>query len=560
MIPSPSLRRLTWTIALALNVWPPPPLHAEGLNLQGAATQPVAEPAAGEIALTLDEAVRRAIERNADLAIVRLEPEAGTIRVAQAESAFRPVLSTALGMTRVTTPPTSSLFGDSGVENTDWFGSGTLRQRLLTGGGTWLASWDAQRTTTNSPLSSYNPDLGSSLLLAFSQPLLRDREIDAARQQLIVTRRNKDISDLQFKEAVVQTTASVKTAYWDLKATLANVAVQQRSLELAEELARQNKARVDVGQLPPLDLLAAQAEAAQRREQLIEARRLAGDSEDRLRRLIMDPADRSFWNVRLSPVDEPRADEPTPDVDAAIAATLTGRLDLEQARKLVENAVSAVRFYQNQRRPDVRLEASYAPTGLGGTQLIRNGFLGDIIGRNQTSFGSTLGQILTGDYPSWSVGLTVNYALGRSYEDAGLARAEIDRRQAEARVSTLELQAVEELRRANRTVGSARERIDATRVGAELAEERLQVEQRRFEVGLSTSFLVTQAQRDLAQARVAQLQAMLDFQSALIAFELLRQAPALSSATSLGLNGATVVALPPGQPRGIAPASGTGGF
>lgn len=512
------------------------------------------------MALTLDEAVRRALERNADLAIVRLEPEAGTTRVEQAESAFRPVLSTTFGMTRVTTPPTSSLFGDSGVKNTDWFASGTLRQRLFAGGGTWLASWDAQRTTTNSPLSSYDPDLGSSLLLAFSQPLLRDREVDPARQQLIVTRRNKAISDLQFKEAVVQTTASVKAAYWNLKATLANIAVQQRSLELAEELARQNKARVDVGQLPPLDLLAAQAEAAQRREQLIEARRLAGDSEDRLRRLIMDPADRSFWNVRLSPVDEPMPDGPGPDVDAAVSTMLTSRLDLEQARTLVESAVSAVRFYENQRRPDVRLEASYAPTGLGGTQLVRNGFLGDIVGRNQTSFGSTLGQILTADYPSWSFGVTVNYPLGRSYEEAGLARAEIDRRQAEARVTTLELQAVEELRRAARTVGSARERIGATRVGAELAEERLQVEQRRFDVGLSTSFLVTQAQRDLAQARVAQLQAVLDYQSALIAFELLQQAPSVSTASSLGLSGATVVALPPGQPRGIAATSGTGGF
>ena len=125
--------------------------------------------------------------------------------------------------------------------------------------------------------------------------------MDLARQQTIVARRNLESSELRVRESVVQTTAAVKQAYWTLKATLANVTVQQRSLELAQELARQNKARVDVGQTPPLDLLQAEAEVAQRRENLIRANTAAGDAEDRLRRLIMDPADASFWRVRLDP-------------------------------------------------------------------------------------------------------------------------------------------------------------------------------------------------------------------------------------------------------------------
>ena len=116
--------------------------------------------------------------------------------------------------------------------------------------------------------------------------------MDLARQQTIVARRNLESSELRVRESVVQTTAAVKQAYWTLKATLANVTVQQRSLELAQELARQNKTRVDVGQTPPLDLLQAEAEVAQRRENLIRANTAAGDAEDRLRRLIMDPVGR----------------------------------------------------------------------------------------------------------------------------------------------------------------------------------------------------------------------------------------------------------------------------
>ena len=124
----------------------------------------------------------------------------------------------------------------------------------------------------------------------------------------------------------MQTTAAVKQAYWTLKATLANVTVQQRSLELAQELARQNKARVDVGQTPPLDLLQAEAEVAQRRENLIRATTAAGDAEDRLRRLIMDPADVSFWRMRLNPSDEPIFSGVLPDVDAIATGGFDGRL------------------------------------------------------------------------------------------------------------------------------------------------------------------------------------------------------------------------------------------
>ena len=108
-----------------------------------------------------------------------------------------------------------------------------MRQRLPWGSGTWSVSWDTSRTTTNNPFSSFDPSLQSGFQIAFSQPLLRDREIDAARQQYIIAKRNQESSELRFREAVVQTVAAVKQAYWTLKATSANVAVQQRSLELA---------------------------------------------------------------------------------------------------------------------------------------------------------------------------------------------------------------------------------------------------------------------------------------------------------------------------------------
>lgn len=504
------------------------------------------------IQLTLDDAVRRALENNPDLAIVRLGTEVEAAHVGESRAAFAPVFSTVLGRSGNVTPPTNFFLGDSGVNVNDWFSSTGVRQRLPWGAGTWSVSWDTSRTTTNNPISSFDPSLQSGVQVAFSQPLLRDRAIDAARQQYLIAKRNQESSELRFRESVVQTVAAVKQAYWILKATMANVTVQQRSLDLARELARQNKVRVDAGQIPPIDFVQAEAEAAERQENLIRASTAAGDAEDSLRRLIMDPADASFWRKRLDPVEEPAARLPLPDVDTAVTAALNARYDIIVAGHELENARTNVKFLSNQKLPDVRLETSYRGSGLGGTQLLRTGaFPGVVSGTLTRSFGDAISQAFTPDYRTWSLGVTVNYPLGRSYEDASLARADIEQRQGQQRIASLRLQVAETIRQAARQIQSTTERIEAARVGATLAQQRLDSEQRRYEVGLSTTFLVTQAQRDLLQAEVNVLQTTLDYQSSLVNFEAVQQAPPLTAGNTLGLRGASVVSLPTAVPRGI---------
>jgi outer membrane protein len=504
------------------------------------------------VELTLESAVRRAVENNPDLAIVRLGRDLELTRVAESQGAFVPLFSTTLGRTGDVAPPSTFLFGEQGIGVNDWFSSTGVRQRVPWGGGTWSASWDASRTTSSNPLNSFDPSLQSRVQVALSQPLLRDREIDQARQQYIIARRNQDTSELRFRESVVQTVAAVKQSYWTLKALLANVTVQQRSLELAEELVRQNRARVDVGQAPPLDLVQAEAEVAQRRENVIRANSAAGDAEDRLRRLIMNPASTSFWRTRLNPIDDVTAGGPLPDVDAAVTSALERRLDLARARNDVANAGTDIDFYSNQRLPDVRLEMSYRGNGLGGTQFLRTGgFPGVVTGTSKRSFGNVLDQVFTNEFSTWSFGLTMSYPIGHSYEEAGLARAGIERRQAAQRIASLQLEAAEGVRQAARQLHSTSERIEAARAGAKLAEERVDTEQRRFQVGLSTTFLVTQAQRDLVQAQVNLLQATLDHQSSLVNFEALQQAPPLAAGETVAVSGTEIIRVPTFSPSGV---------
>ncbi len=298
----------------------------------------------------------------------------------------------------------------------------------------------------------------------------------------------------------------------------AAVAVQQRSLDLSLELERNNRARVDVGQSPPLDLVSAQAEVAQRRENLIIAQTLVRQTEDNLRLLIIDSKRPDFWSIRLDPVDLVPPVGPVPDVDAAVRGALDQRTDLARTRKQIQNDDTAVALAKSEVLPDLRLQASYLTNGLGGTELIRDSFLGPVIGQTFTPYGDVLRQLFAANYPTWTVGFTVSYPLGKSFEEATLARTQLQRTQATAQLRSAEFKAVREIRQAALQLEQNRQRIETTRVARELSEQRLDAEQRRFEVGMSTNFNVIQAQRDLAVARNDELQAQLDYQLAWIAF------------------------------------------
>jgi outer membrane protein TolC len=324
--------------------------------------------------------------------------------------------------------------------------------------------------------------------------------------------------------------------------TLELVGVQQRSLDLALELERTNRARVEVGQSPPLDLVAAQAEVAQRRENLIVGRTNARQAEDLLRTLTVDPKRDDFWSLRLEPADVAPAGGEPPDVDAAVRRALAERTDLLRLRKEIENAETTLVLSRSQTLPDLRVEANYLTNGAGGSRLLRTGtFPGTVVGTEVTSFGSVLGQLFTADYPTWTLGLSLSYPVGNSAAQAALARSRIERDQSAARLRSLELTAVRQVRDAASRLEQNQQRIETTRLGRTLAEQRLDSEQKRFEVGLSTSFLVIQAQRDLAVARNNETQALLDYQLAKVTFEAVQQSgggvsTGVSPAGSTGAN------------------------
>jgi HAE1 family hydrophobic/amphiphilic exporter-1 len=494
------------------------------------------------IRLTADEAARMATANNPDLVAGRYDPRITAERLAEARAAFLPTLSSGINRNVQQSPPSSIFLGNEGTRTDLWAGNVGLGQQLPWGGGSYNVGWSSLRSNASTSLSNFNPSVTAQLQAVVSQPLLRGFKIDPFRAQVTTARRNQQIADIGLEELATTLTASAERAYWNLVLARANVSVQQRSLELSQELERNNRARVDVGQSPPLDLVSARAEVAARRESLIVAQTLVRQAEDALRLLVVDPARPDYWSVRLETADLVPPVGPAPDVDAAVRNALNMRTDLQRTKRQIENTDTALALAKNDALPDLRVQASYLTNGLGGTELLRTGgFPGSIVGREFTAFGDVLRQLFVADYPTWTVGVTLSYPLGRSAEQAALARTSLEREQSVAQLRSSEFKVVREVRQAAMALEQNLERIETTRVGRELSEQRLDAEQKRFDVGMSTNFNVIQAQRDLTVARDAELRAQLDYQLALIAFETVQRVGTSSTAAALGAaSGATI--------------------
>jgi len=517
-------------LAIAAVMWPSP-----------ARAQQSQTPVGEVIRLTAEDAAKMAVANNPDLVAGGYDPRISAERVAQATAAFLPTLTSGIQRNVQESPATSVFFGNSGVRTDLWSGNIGLGQRLPIGGGSYAVGWNSVRTNASSTLSNFNPAVTAQLQAAYSQPLLRDFKIDQARGQVTLARQNERIADIGLQELGIEVSSSAERAYWNLVLARASVAVQQQSVDLSMELERNNRARVDVGQSPPLDLVSARAEVAARREQLIVAQTLVRQAEDQLRILVLDPKRPDYWFVRLETADLIPPVGPSPDVDSAVRNALAQRTDLERSRRQIDIADTNVALAKNATLPDVRLQASYLTNALGGTELQRNGFLGPVTGQDFVAFGDVLGQLFSANYPTWQVGVTFSYPLGRSADQATYARTTLERGQNVERLRSAELKVVREVRQAAMQLDQNRQRIETTRLARELSEQRLDAEQKRFEVGMSTNFNVIQAQRDLAVARNSELQAQLDYQQAWINFETVQKVGGSSATTiTTGTGTATV--------------------
>jgi outer membrane protein TolC len=474
--------------------------------------------------LTIDETVRRALENNADLAVERYNPELSAEDVRAAEGYYDPFLFSTLSRTSTDTKGTSFFSGGDVVNTKTGVWDVGVGLPVKTGAQLDVSFNNAKRDTNNA-FTTFNPIYDSFFGFNLSQPLLRNFRIDAPRQVLRVAKKNQEISDVQFRQSVINTVATAKFYYYDLIYAIDNLEAARKSLALAEKLLEENQIRVRVGTMAPLDVVTAESEVASREEGVIVAENTRDEAEDNLKRVIFPLNDPEMWRTRVVPHDRPSA-EPVPvDLEGAVRDAIENRTDMVAARKGLERADYTLDFSRNQLLPRLDLVAAYGGAGAGGTQLIREPPIGGpVVDTIPGGYSDALSDVFNFDFPTWRIGVNVSYAIPNRTLKAQAAQAGLSKDQALASYRRLELQVAAEVRTAARGVESGFKRVASTQAARVLAERRLDAEEKKFAAGMSTNFLVTQAQRDLSVAEVNELQAIADYRKSIINFQRVQEA------------------------------------
>jgi outer membrane protein len=503
--------------------------QAPGQSTGSTQQSPSTQTTGSSTRITADEAVRMALENNLGIQAERLGPEIGTIAVAQARAVYTPSLISTTTTRKSTEPPSNFLTGTGDVISDDSFRTNAGLQQLVPwGGGRYQFTLDASRQTTNA-FTNYNPQLGSNFAGSYTQPLLRNFKIDSFRQQVMTSRNNQVIADLQLREQVTLTSQAVRFAYFDLIGAIEGLKVAQLSLELSRQALKDNQTRVEVGTLAPIDIIEAQAEVSSVEEAVITAEARISTAQDRLRALVLNPSQADFWTVKFEPAEAPTLTPVAIDVEGAVKNALANRTDVARLRKQLDNVEVNLRFAENQRLPALDLQANYNLIGLAGTQFAfdpqSSVFPPPIISQRQRSFSDALADVFGNNFRTWSLQFLFSYPIGRSTADAAVASGRLQRQQGVNDLRNLELQVATAVREAARQVATNLKRVEATQKAREFAVRRLEAEQKRMTVGLSSTFQLFQAQRDLARQRQNELNAIIDYNRSIVTFEAIQVAP-----------------------------------
>ncbi|HEX5109721.1 MAG TPA: TolC family protein [Vicinamibacterales bacterium] len=508
---------------------------------------------AAPASITLEEAIRTALEQNHDVEIARLGVEESQQGVVGAEGAFDLHLMPTFEYERATTPTTSAIGGAA---------TGSLAQRDVSGGlglagrTPWLGSQftvdlSGSRTVTNNSFARVNPQFPTAFAFTYTQPLLRNATIDAERRQILLARRAVDLNDAQLAQVTMEQLSLIEVAFWELTFAVGNVSVQNDALQQARAQVSSNERQVQAGTLAVIDVVEAQTQVATLEQSLASAQESLTEAENRLKNLMLADRESPMWDQPLVPSMTMDRDVPTMAVADAVRIALANRPELASlTAQTAQNEVDQ-RYFRNQMRPQIDLTGSYALAGLAGTLkpavssplqnasdaalLARLNDLSQRAGLEplpaasatgttlpdflQGGPGSSLTNLIENRFPTALVQLQVDLPLRNRIAESNQARSVIQGRELQLRRRQLEQSVEADVRNALQRVRSAKQRLRSAGSAQRNAREQYDSERRRFESGLSTVFLVLQRQTALVTAQGQELRARADLNEAVALFD-----------------------------------------
>jgi HAE1 family hydrophobic/amphiphilic exporter-1 len=510
------------------------------------------------VPLSLNDAIRRALQNNNDIEVARDDVRFAEQQLISLQGVYEPIFSVTPQIIQNITPQQSSLggSGSTGKTTTTTLNlNPSITKSFEKGGGTYTLTFANSHVNTNNSFSLINPFYSSNLSLQINQPLLRNRSIDFNRHAIRVQKKRLEQSDSDFRARTIAIISQVQAAYWNLVFALRNQQNQLDSLNLSRQNMQNIEAQIAAGAKAPLDRAQVQTDIATREANLFIATQTVSQSENVLKQLMLRDPMAPEWSAQLTPTDTPAFDLSPVNLTAALDEAHKNRPELRRLDLQKDINTVDIQYYKNQTLPQVDIQSTVASTGLAGQSLgLPAGAQVPLISGSATSsssafllsqiqalrtqaglplavipttaasgpptsliggYGQDLRNLLGFSTRNITVGVAISFPLHNKTAQANLAGARIQLEQLGASYRSQD-QAIEmDVRNAAQAVDTAQKRVVASRQARESAEQQLAGEQKLYEVGRSTTFLLLQRQNELTTARTNELQAQTDYNKAL---------------------------------------------
>jgi outer membrane protein TolC len=472
----------------------------------------------GEMPVTMADVINMMLDNNLNIRADRFAPRSLYYQSVVFWQALLPAFRFSANMARDSSLSSSQLNGASTrIQDTGLFDANV--SQLLPTGTSFTADVTMNRLLTNSNNSVFNPSYTSRATFTIGQHLLQNRGRIVNLRQVLEGQNTEKSSEAAFELQLTTLLVQAQKSYWNLVFAAENLDVMQHQLERAQVLLEQNKQKVEIGTLAQADLFPTQGQVATVTDQLVQARYSVTSAEDQLKTLVSSDKDPSLFLMRLKAADLPTRPESVriPALEEALRIALENRPEIRQAQLDLKNRDIEIQYTNNQRKPIFDVTAAYDQNGLGGTQ--RRGFFLNTPPLNPALPGgvfSSLGQLFSYGYTGFSAGFNITIPLDNKAANAAYQKALNDQRQSRGLMdSTIQAIALD-VRNSLMAVDMYKSRIDTAKTARELAEQTLEADQAKFDLGTGTIQFVLNDQTALAQAQTNEVQIIVNFTSALV--------------------------------------------
>ena len=476
-----------------------------------------AEASGKALRLSLRDSVKMALENNLTIAIQDYESDNYVQRMLGDRGVYDPVLTASMTLSNNINPNTSpynqSLQGAGANLQSGILSYSAGMQQVIPSGGNWSFAYDTSRRTTNSNSSFFSPSFNAGLTVRFTQPLFRNFRTNNSARQIKITKLDANTNDITFEDQVTTVIKNVQDAYWDLVYAIRDHEIRRNSLELAKIQLDNNRRRVEIGTLAPIEITSAESTVSTREQSLIAAMERIHVIGNRLKQFISRDAHAELWNNIVIPTDEPVFIQSDVSLAQAIDSALTSRPEVRKMKNEIDKLDINENFYRNQKRPQVDFVSSFGSIGQSGeiTAVGTGKILPRFIGGIPTAYS----QIFSFDFRSYQAGVQVQIPVRNRSVEANLAQQMIAKRQYEKRLRDTEQTIQVDVRNAYQSIETNRQMVATAKKGLELAKEQLFGENKRFEAGLSTTFMVLTRQDQYEQAQGSELQSLVNYRKSL---------------------------------------------